>query len=299
MLNNKTKVNNAQVAAVLEEIADLLEFQEANPFRIRAFRNGARAIRNLSQPVDQLIAGKGLDALENIPGLGSGLIAIIGEYLQTGRSGLLDRLHGEVSPVDLVSQIGGIGDELAERVVKELDIHNLEELEAAAYDGRLEKVKGFGPQRLKTVMDSLAGILSRSAQRRVRNRVDGKQNADEKEPSIALLLGIDSEYKRKAAAGQLRKVAPKRFNPQGEAWLPIMHTEREGWNFTVMFSNTALAHDLGKTQDWVVIYYERGGVEKQFTVITARTGMYKGKRIIRGREEESRKYYEAQKVSLS
>jgi hypothetical protein len=77
-----------------------------------------------------------------------------------------------------------------------------------------------------------------------------------------------------------------------------MHTEKGGWSFTVLFSNTALAHELSMTRDWVVVYYERGGIERQATVMTARKGAFQGKRIVRGREDESRKYYEAQKVPL-
>jgi hypothetical protein len=294
MLKNRTQVINEEIADVLEETAYLLGFQEANPHRVRAFRNGARAIRDLPRPVDKMVAEEGLDSLEKVPGIGEGLKSIIGEYLQTGRSSLLDRLQGEVSTAEIISQIGGIGPELAARVVQELDIHSLEELEEAAYDGRLEKVKGFGPQRLKTVRDSLAGILSRSARRRVVDRVSGRPNESQEEPSAGLLLEIDAEYKRKAQAGRLRKVAPKRFNPQGEAWLPVMRVERDGWSFMVLYSNTALAHKLNMTRDWVVIYYERGGIEKQVTVVTAKSGSLKGKRMVRGREAETRKYYETQ-----
>ncbi len=298
MSKTRTQVTNEEIAGVLDEIANLLEYQEANFHRVRAFRNGARQIRNLSRPVQEIIAGEGLNSLENIRGIGKGLTAVIGEYLQTGRSSLLDRLHGEVSPEDLFSQIGGIGPELAERVVRDLDIQTLEELEEAAYDGRLEKVRGFGPQRVKAVRDSLAGILSRAAQRQVRDRVTERPDKPSEQPMIGLLLEVDVEYRRKAAAGQLRKVAPKRFNPEGEAWLPVMHTEKEGWSFTVLFSNTAQAHDLGKTRDWVVIYYEKNGIERQATVMTAGSGALKGKRIVRGREDECRQYYEAQKVKV-
>jgi len=91
---------------------------------------------------------------------------------------------------------------------------------------------------------------------------------------------------------ELRKIAPKRFNPEGEAWLPIMHAEREGWNFTALFSNTARAHELGTTHDWVVIYYERDGYEDQATVVTAKSGPLKGKRVVRGRETECQRYYD-------
>ena len=144
MLKAKPHLKNQEIADILDEIAGLLEYQQANPHRIRAFRTGARQVRSLPDPIDQIIAEKGLDSLENITGIGKGLTAVIGEYLQTGRSSLLDRLRGEVSPVDLFSQVGGIGEELAERIVRELGIRTLEELEEAAYDGRLARVKALG-----------------------------------------------------------------------------------------------------------------------------------------------------------
>ena len=66
-------------------------------------------------------------------------------------------------------------------------------------------------------------------------------------PDIAMLLDVDREYRDKAVRGSLQKIAPKRFNPSGKAWLPILHTERDAWHFTALFSNTARAHDLKRT----------------------------------------------------
>ena len=102
---------------------------------------------------------------------------------------------------------------------------------------------------------------------------------------------MDDEYRVKAAADELKKIAPKRFNPNNEAWLPILHTEKEGWTFTALFSNTARAHDLGKTNEWVVIFFEKDGIEGQSTVVTETSGPLMGKRVVRGREIESMRYY--------
>lgn len=71
-----------------------------------------------------------------------------------------------------------------------------------------------------------------------------------------------------------------------------MHTKRSGWQFTALFSNTAQAHKLGKTDDWVVIYYERDGKEGQHTVVTETQGPLKGKRVVRGRDPENQQYYQ-------
>jgi hypothetical protein len=106
-------------------------------------------------------------------------------------------------------------------------------------------------------------------------------------PPIDLLLDVDREYRSKAGAGKLRQIAPRRFNPEGKAWLPILHTERGPWHFTALYSNTARAHDLGRTSDWVIIFFSTDHQpEGQCTVVTETSGRSKGKRAVRGRENE-------------
>lgn len=186
-------------------------------------------------------------------------------------------------PEDLFVRVPGIGATLAHRIVEALDIHSLEELETAAHDGRLAQVEGFGPARIRTLQLGLDALLRRSGAWR-------RPPLTER-PGVGLLLALDEEYRRKAEAGRLRTIAPRRFNPSGEAWLPILHTERKGWRFTVLYSNTARAHRLGTTRDWVVIYYERDGAEGQATIVTKQGGALGGQRIVRGREDECRRYY--------
>ncbi len=192
----------------------------------------------------------------------------------------------------------GIRDELADRIHRELGIETLEELELAAHDGRLERVAGFGARRVRGVRDALAGILARGARRRGRrlhwlaSRVEGRGAiGDVEPPTIAALLAVDAEYRRRAEAGELRTIAPRRFNPERRSWLPILHVERDGWSFSALYSNTARAHELGATRDWVVIYYERDGAEGQCTVVTERTGVLQRRRVVRGRESECARHY--------
>lgn len=288
------KATNDEIAHVLERIAELLEAQDANPHRIRAYRRGANTVRNTEQPLADLALEGDTHALVELPNIGHGLAGTITEFVRTGRSSLLDRLRGEVSPEMLFSKVPGIGEELAERIATQLEIDTLEELEQAAHDGRLQSVEGFGPRRVEAVRTSLAGMLSRSAQRRSQRRTSEEAQVAEqrRDPPVALLLKIDAEYRHRAAAGELKKIAPRRFNPDNEAWLPIMHRDRQGWSFTALYSNTARAHELGTTRDWVVIYFERNGGEDQCTVVTETRGPLKGRRVIRGREEECRRYYE-------
>lgn len=297
---------NQEIAQLLEQIATLLERQAANPFRVRAYRTGATTVRKATKPLADVTEEEGSDALRTLPGIGEGLAATIAEYVRTRRSRVLERLQGEFAPADLFTRVPGVGEELAERIVEHLGIETLEELERAAHDGRLATVEGFGPRRVEAVRSSLGTILSQSTRRRSRQRVsktDTTTNAKPTQPAIGLLLSVDAAYRQQTENDELPKIAPRRFNPNREAWLPVMHTEQDGWEFTVLFSNTARAHELDATHDWVVIYYRPEGkgqeTEGQNTVVTETRGALVGKRVVRGREEECERYYAANNAARS
>jgi hypothetical protein len=284
--------SNDEIAEALERIADLLEAQDANPFRVRAYRRGAATLRASPERIAERVAHGGRASLEGLAGIGKTLASQIEELVHTGRLAFLERLEGQVSPEDLFTTLSGIGEGLAARIHRELGVETLEELELAAHDGRLAALPGFGARRVRAVRDALATILGRSTRRRARERRLRERadtpvlDAASERPEVATLLAVDEEYRRRTATGELRTIAPRRFNPEGRAWLPVLHAEKEGWHFTALFSNTARAHELGKTRDWVVIYYERDGEEDQCTVVTERSGALHGRRVVRGREAE-------------
>jgi hypothetical protein len=278
------------VADLLERVADLLAAQDASAFRVHAYQHAAHELRRLAEPVRGVLAARGLAGLQELPGIGPSIAAAIAEYLETGHIRLLRRLEGQAAPEDLFATLPGVGHELAHRIHHELGVETLEELELAAHDGRLATVPGFGKRRVDALRDLLATRLSRNAQRRARRIDEASQSsgapAEASGPPVSSLLAIDAEYRRLAAQGSLRTIAPRRFNPLHRAWLPIWHTERDGWHVTALFSNTALAHQLGATHDWVVIHCEREGHEEQYTVVTERRGPLAGQRVVRGRESE-------------
>ncbi|MSU33721.1 MAG: hypothetical protein EXS36_01140 [Pedosphaera sp.] len=111
---------------------------------------------------------------------------------------------------------------------------------------------------------------------------------------MAELLDVDAEYRRDAADGRLKKIAPRRFNPTGETWLPVIHTTRGMRQYTALFSNTTHAHELHTTNDWVVLVYGGLNGEHQCTVITSQFGRLKGMRIVCGREGECEALYRSQ-----
>jgi hypothetical protein len=275
---------NALVADRLREAADLLEQQNANPFRVRAYRSAADTIAGLDEDIEQLAEQGGTEALVALPQVGKGIAAAIVEILHTGRWTQVDRLRGVLDAEHLFQTVPGIGPELAQRIHDSLHVDTLEALEMAAHDGRLESVPGVGARRAASIRAALGSMLSR-------RRVHHAPQADG--PSVEQLLAVDAEYRRKAEAGELPTIAPKRFNPEGTAWLPILHSMRDGWHFTALYSNTARAHELGRTRDWVVVYfYDDHHREGQHTVVTETRGALIGRRVVRGLEAECRVFYE-------
>lgn len=274
---------NAQVAGRLEEVVGLLAQQGANPYRVEAYARAAETLRRLPVPVSEILQSQGMPGLEWLPGIGPRLARAIRDLATTGRLPMLERMGGESDPLSLLASVPGVGDTLAERLHHDLGIGTLEDLESAAHDGRLENVAGIGPKRLAGIRDALATRLGR-----VRRPPPVTPAED---PPVEELLSVDREYRTKGRHGELRLIAPRRFNPAGKPWLPVLHTTRGDREYTALFSNTARAHQFGRTHDWVVLYVDGGRGERQFTVITARRGAFRGKRVVRGRELECAQYY--------
>lgn len=282
-------ITNGVVAARLDEAAELLARQGANEFRVRAYRRGAETLRAMTPPVANVWTDQGLAGLKRLPGIGDSLGKAIEQILATGRMSALERLRSEAAPARILTTVADIGPKLAERIHRELGVDSLGDLEAAAWDGRLSRVPGMGQKRIRAVRESLAGRLARPP-RGVRS-TPNRRAADVDEPSVGELLDVDQEYRRLAEQDRLVRVAPRRFNASGQAWLPILHAERDGRRYTAMYSNTGRAHELGATHDWVIIYREDRRRSGQWTVITAHLGRLKGRRVVRGREDECAAWY--------
>ena len=273
---------NAEIAARLEEVSEVLAAQQANPYRVSAYRRAAQTIRAWPGSIAELALQKGVAGLDELPGIGEHLAQSIYQLITTGRLPMLERLRGETDPVDLLATVAGIGGKTAQRIHAALGIHTLEELEIAAHDGRLEHL-GIGRKRLLGLRDALAGRLGRVGRARA---VEGAPLAD-----VAEILDVDRQYREAVARDSLPKIAPRRFNPWHEAWLPVLHTVRGDRHYTALYSNTTHAHERGRTHDWLVVYCDGRGGERQCTVITAQRGPLRGRRIVRGREHECLHHY--------
>ena len=278
--------DNVRIAERLRQAAELLQAQGANPFRVGAYRRAADTVEQYRGSLRDLFAAQGRAGLDALPNIGAGIASAIAEMLERGRWSQLDRLRGSLDPMTLFRTVPGIGPELAQRIHDVLGVETLEALEVACHEGRLEQVPGLGRRRVAAIRAALAEILGKS---RPVSRSSARPTV---EPPVATLLDVDREYRDKARSDALPKIAPRRFNPRSEAWLPVLHTSRGDWHFTALFSNTARAHELGRTSDWVVLYFnDDDHAERQRTVVTEQRGALVGRRVLRGREEECRDFY--------
>jgi len=149
-------MTNNQISLALDEVADLLEFQGANSFRVRAYRNAARTIRDLSEPVTGIMADASRK-LTDIAGIGDDLAAKIAAFVTEGRMTLLDELRAAVpGGVLTLLRVPGLGPKKAATLHRELNIANLADLKAACESHRIAGLKGFGAKTEAAILAGLA-----------------------------------------------------------------------------------------------------------------------------------------------
>jgi hypothetical protein len=280
-------MDNATIARKLIEFADYLDAEEANVYRVRAYRRAAQSVLAAERSLAEVVAEQGRRGLEALDGVGAHLAYTIEGLIRTGEFRTLRPDGGHIDPERLLTSLPGVGPHLARTLHERLGVTSLEQLEKAAHEGRLSEV-GVGPKRLRGLVDALAGRLARA---RLPEPVRG-------EPPVDDLLAIDEAYRREAGAHRLPTLTPRQFNPDHEPWLPLFTADRRGWRFRALFSNTALAHRLGRTHDWVVVSFHDGFTSGQRTVVTETRGDLGGRRVVRGRERECRAFYQSLPVGL-
>ena len=191
-------IHNADIAAIFEEIADLLEIQGANPFRIRAYRNAARTLGELSQDA-RILLEKG-DDLTRLPGIGDDLAAKIAEIVTTGTCSLLQRLHKELPPaITELLHIPGLGPKRVKALHHDLDVQTVEQLYRAARDGRIRALPGFGE---KTELNILQAVEAHVSQARRFKLATAAQYAEALQSFLQGIPGVAQV----AVAGSFRRM---------------------------------------------------------------------------------------------
>lgn len=203
-------MQNQQIAMLFEELGDLLEIQGANSFRVRAYRNAARTLENMSESVADIVASSGRK-LTDLEGIGKDLAAKIEVVVQTGELAQLNELRAEIPPGVLeMLRIPGLGPKKAAALFHELGIATLIDLKAACESGRVAEMKGFGKKTAQTILEGiehleasgnrvLISIASRSAEEIV---ADLKQL-----PSVSQVSVAGSCRRRRETCGDLDVLA--------------------------------------------------------------------------------------------
>ena len=169
-------MQNPDIARVFDEVADLLEIQDANPFRVRAYRNAARTIRDYPEPIAELVHSGGKDLTE-IPGIGEDLAEKITDIVKTGELPLRKQLAAKL-PAGLLDllRIPGLGPKRVKLLHKKLKVTSAADLAAALNKGRIQKLKGFGPKIEEKIRTGL-GAAQVSERRLLLHEAEAQANA--------------------------------------------------------------------------------------------------------------------------
>lgn len=149
-------MTNSRIADIFDEIADLLEFQGSNPFRVRAYRNGARIIRDLPEPLTAVIADASRK-LTDLEGIGKDLAEKIQTLVETGELRQYQELLEQVPATVLdMMRVPGLGPKKAAALYKELNIATLDQLKAACEAQQVRQLKGFGAKTEQTILHGIS-----------------------------------------------------------------------------------------------------------------------------------------------
>lgn len=198
-------VDNSGIAAIFGEIADLLEIQDANPFRVRAYRNAARELESLGVSAAELVA-KGADLTE-LPAIGADLAAKIKEIVETGRCSALEKLRAKLPPtLTVLLKVPGLGPKRVKSLYDGLEVQTLDQLRRAARAGRIRALPGFGEKTEKAILAAIeahadqGGRFEFAVAARHAKRLTGYLK---KIPGVERVVAAGSYRRRKETVGDL------------------------------------------------------------------------------------------------
>src|SRR5204863_8971777 len=160
-------MQNAEIARLLSDVADLLEISAGNPFKVRAYRNAARTVADHADPIAELVSGGQFD-LTDLPGIGGGIAKEITALVATGTLPQRDQLVAHIPPglLDLL-HIPGLGPKRVKLFHDELEVNGVADLKNALEQGRNAKLTGFGPRLLEKIREGVAGAGPAAGPKRI------------------------------------------------------------------------------------------------------------------------------------
>jgi DNA polymerase (family 10) len=246
-------IHNADIADIFNEVADLLDIQGANQFRIRAYRSAARTVQDLPRSAADMVE-EGED-LSRLPGIGKDLAGKIETIVRTGTLPLLKELGGE-TPQELsaLMDVAGLGPKRIKKLYRELGVKSIGDLEKAARAHGLRGLEGFGEKTEQNVLKDIARLRRRSG--RIKIHV-----ADEIAKAYAEYLKRDKSVKELTVAGSYRR----RKETVGD--LDILASVRKGTDIMdrfVSYENVERVLSKGTTKSTVLL---RSGAQVDLRVI--------------------------------
>lgn len=246
-------IHNHDIAEIFEKVADLLEIEGANPFRVRAYRNAARVADGLSQSLADL-AARGED-LTNLPGVGQDLAGKIREIVKTGDLSLLKELEARTPPaLALLMNVAGLGPKRVHILHEKLGITTTEDLKAAAQAGKIKELKGFGPKIEQAVLEGLVQISATEKRYKlvtVEPVAESLVKHLKAVPGVAEAIVAGSYRRRKETVGDL----------------DVLVTCREAWRVMdafVSYEDVSKVMARGDTKSTVVL---RNGLQVDLRVV--------------------------------
>jgi len=159
-------MQNAEIARLLSDVADLLEISAGNPFKVRAYRNAARTVADHPDPIAELVSGGDFD-LTDLPGIGDGIAKEIKALVETGTLPQRQQLVATLPPGLLeLLRIPGLGPKRVKLFHEQLKVNSVADLKAALEKGKIAKLGGFGPKLLEKIREGVAGAGT-AAQNRI------------------------------------------------------------------------------------------------------------------------------------
>jgi DNA polymerase (family 10) len=160
-------MQNAEIARLLSDVADLLEISAGNPFKVRAYRNAARTVADHSDPIAELVSGGEFD-LTDLPGIGDGIAKEITALVQTGTLPQRQQLAATVPPGLLeLLRIPGLGPKRVKLFHEQLQVNSARDLKDALEKGKIAKLPGFGPKLLEKIRDGVSDAGTTTQKRMV------------------------------------------------------------------------------------------------------------------------------------
>lgn len=251
-------MENLDVARTLTTLADLLEIQGANPFRIRAYRNAVNTINSLSRPLAAMVDGG--EDLTELSGVGKNVAAHIVELLGTGKITRLEEVAREV-PISLVElvRLDGVGPKKAKKLFEELDVKTVDDLEARLDEGVVQTLDGFGVkscEKIRRAIDDHRKHTGRFQIHEVEKLIAGVLEHVAATPGVDRVEVAGSLRRRKETIGDVDILA--RFEGDGT---PVVDR-------FVAFDGAARVQGAGPTKGSIVLH---SGLQVDLRVIPARS----------------------------